>query len=78
MRVPKRLNILHIGLCNWSTNFNICGCDLPRGHHGPHHVSAATGLPPTLTTREQQEAWVRDRAKALFGDQAGGPRDPAG
>lgn len=60
MRIPKRLNILHIGWCNWSTNFNLGGCDLPRGHRGPHHVPSATGLPPALTTREAQEEWVRD------------------
>ncbi len=70
MRIPKRLNVLHIGLCTWSTNFNRDACDLPSGHLGPHHVPGATGLPPTLKTREEQEAWVRDRARSIFG---GGP-----
>lgn len=55
-----RLNILNIGRCNWSTNFNLYGCTLRRGHKGPHQVDAATGLPPDLMTREEQEAWVRD------------------
>ena len=60
MRIPKRLNVFHVGWCNWGTNFNSRGCDLPRGHAGPHHVPAATGLPPELTTREAQESWVRN------------------
>ena len=60
MRIPKRLNVFHVGWCNWGTNFNDRGCDLPRGHAGPHRVPAATGLPPTLTTRQAQEDWVRD------------------
>lgn len=60
MPVPKKLNVLHLGLCNWGTNFNLGGCDLPSGHAGPHHVAAATGLPPSLTTRKEQEEWVRD------------------
>lgn len=60
MRIPKRLNFLHMGLCNWSTNFNSRGCELPAGHIGPHRVPAAAGMPPSLATREEQEAWVHD------------------
>jgi len=58
--VLQKLNFMHIGRCNWSTNFNFRGCDLPKGHPGPHRVIAATGLPPELKTREEQEAWVRE------------------
>ncbi len=59
-RLLAGVNFLNLRRCNWSTNFNVRGCDLPKGHAGPHHVYGATGLPPELSTREAQEAWVRE------------------
>ncbi len=78
MRIPRWLNFFHIGLCNWGTNFNLGPCDLPRGHAGLHHVRAATGLPPTLTTRKEQEDWVRDHRPPWAGGKLWhGPRSDA-
>jgi hypothetical protein len=56
----EKVNFLHIGRCNWGTNFTIRGCDLPKSHAGPHRVQGASGLPPELRTREEQEAWVHE------------------
>ena len=45
--------------CGWKTDFSLWGCDLERGHAGPHHVPSDGRLPTNLT-RTQQEAWERE------------------